>query len=734
MNKYLKYLLAALAGTATLCILLIVIASLLLNPNDYKPQIVQMVKEQKQRNLSLAGDIKLAFFPKLGLDLGQATLSEFRGDKEFASVESARLYLSWWPLLKQELVVDQVRIEGLRANLVRFKNGATNFDDLLKKEAEEDSKQLSFDIKSVLVEKSTLSYHDKMAGRQFSASEINLKTGRLANTIPTEAVAEFSLKSETPQIDAQIHLSTGLTFDLEAKHYGVKGLNLAITGEAAGISKLTAGLKGDLELDRTADTLLVENLSLAVAGKKGTDDIDCTLTVPRFQWLANKIASDAIALVAKIEPSEGGKSALNLTARIPSLAGDRQSFKASKLTVELNGKQPEGKYQGQLTSQLSGSLDDKQFALANLKGNLTASNKKMLAGALKLDINGSAQLDLKRESVALNLTSLLDESTIKLRAGAIPFSKPHLTLDLDIDRIDADRYLPKKSKKSEEQAEKPLDFNILKTLNAGGKVRIGSLKLYNLKTSNLRLDFKAGSGQLDVKPLAAELYGGTMNGSISLQAEGPRIIAQQTISGVNIGPLLQDGLDKDILEGRGSLNFDLRAAGGTVGEMKKSMQGKGNLNLRDGAVKGFNIAGKLREAKVMLGKLTGEKTQAADMQEKTDFSELTASFDIKQGVAHNKDLAAKSPLLRLSGNGDIDIGADMVNYLVRATVVASLEGQGGKELVSLKGLTVPVRIAGPMGATKVTLDFNALVGESVQQGIKTRVTDPLKEGIKGLFR
>ncbi|MBU2537781.1 MAG: AsmA family protein [Proteobacteria bacterium] len=734
MNKFFKYILASLAGAAILFVLLIVVASLVINPNDYKPQIIQLVKEKKQRTLTLEGDIKLAFFPKLGLDLGRASLSEFRGKKEFASVESARLFLSWWPLLRKKLVVDQVRIEGVNAHLVRFKDNTTNFDDLLKKEEEQDNKQISFDIESVAIEKCALSFRDEMAKRQFAVSDLSIKTGRLVNGKSSDAVADFTLKGDNPQINAQIHMTTGLAFDTEAKRYGVKGLNLEITGEAAGLSKLNASLKGDIELDKTADTLLTENLAGSMTGRKDTNDVNITLTAPRLQWVAGKMATDKIDLTAKMvkDTDDGGE--INLTASIPSLSGDRQSFKAGMLSVEFNTKGPGGAYKGKLSSPLSGNFNEKQFALSKLKGNLEARDTKTAQEDFKLDVDGSAQLDLMLENATVNLTSHLDESTIKLKGGITPFTKPHIALDLNIDTIDADRYLPPRKQKKSSQPEKPLDFSILKTLKANGSVRVGSLKMYNIRTSNVRLDFKAGGGQLDVRPLSAELYQGKMTGNLSLYADGPKIVAHQNISGVHIGPLLKDALNKDILEGKGSLNFNIQAEGATVGAMKKSLQGKGNLNLRDGAVKGFNITAKLREAKAMLGTLTGEKVQDVDMREKTDFSELTAGFDIKQGVAHNKDLAAKSPLLRVSGNGDIDIGEDKVDYRIRATVVASLEGQGGRELLALKGVTVPVRVVGPMAATKVSLDFNALVGGAIQQEIKTRVTDPLKEGLKGLFR
>lgn len=734
MNKYFKYTLSSLAGAAILFVLLIVVASLVINPNDYKPQIIQMVKEKKQRTLSLEGDIKLAFFPKLGLDLGRASLSEFRGKKEFASVESARLFLSWWPLLKKDLVVDQVRIQGVNANLVRFKDNTTNFDDLLKREEKQDDKQISFDIESVAIEKCALSFRDEMTKRQFAVSDLSIKTGRLVNGKSTDAVADFTLKGDNPQINAQIHMTTGLAFDTEAKRYGVKGLNLEITGDAAGFSKLNASLKGDIELDKTADTLLAENLAATMTGTKDTSDVNLTLTAPRLQWVAGKMATDKIDLTAKMAQKTNDGGEMDLIASIPSLSGDRQSFNASLLSVEVSAKGPGGAYKGKLSSPLSGNFNEKKFGLSKLKGNLEARNTKMAEEDFKLDLAGSAQLDLELKNATVNLTSHLDESTIKLKGGITPFTNPHIALDLDIDTIDVDRYLPPRKQKKSSQPEKPLDFSILKTLKANGSVRVGSLKMYNVKTSNLRLDFKAGGGQLDVRPLSANLYEGTMKGALSLHAEGPKITARQNISGVSIAPLLKDGLNKDILEGKGSLNFDIRAEGDTVGAMKKSLQGKASLNLRDGAVKGFNLPAKLREAKVVLGTLTGEKVQDADMREKTDFSELTASFDIKQGVAHNKDLSAKSPLLRVSGNGDIDIGEDKVDYRIRATVVASLEGQGGRELLALKGVTVPVRVVGPMAATKVSLDFNALVGGAIQQEIKTRVTDPLKEGLKGLFR
>ncbi len=143
MNKYLKYSLIGVGGLIVLLLIAVAVIAATFNPNDYKPLIVKLVKDKKQRTLNIEGDIKLAFWPKIGADLGKVSLSEHNGDKEFASIQSAKVFLAVIPLLSKQLVVDTVRIDGVHANITRFKDGTTNFDDLLSKE---ESPAIKFDI------------------------------------------------------------------------------------------------------------------------------------------------------------------------------------------------------------------------------------------------------------------------------------------------------------------------------------------------------------------------------------------------------------------------------------------------------------------------------------------------------------------------------------------------------------------------------------------------------------
>ena len=127
--------------------------------------------------------------------------------------------------------------------------------------------------------------------------------------------------------------------------------------------------------------------------------------------------------------------------------------------------------------------------------------------------------------------------------------------------------------------------------------------------------------------------------------------------------------------------------------MKRALNGTAKVALRDGAIKGMNIGEIVRKARSTLGgsQPAAEGETAAGNTQKTDFSELNASFAIKNGVAHNEDLEVKAPLFRLGGAGDINIVNSTLDYLAKASIVATSQGQGGKERDNLAGLTVPVQ-------------------------------------------
>ena len=747
MNNILKY---GLLGTGAVVGIAVAGAAYLaatFDPNDYKDQIIRAGKDSKQRALRLDGNITLSFFPNIGANVGKVSLSEFNSDKQFAAIDSARVSLALLPLFSGQAVVNEVMVSGLQATLIKRKDGTTNIDDLLgKDEKKTDDKQpVKFDIAAVSIEKTNLTYRDEGSGAQYAIKDVKLHTGRIANGVPGKIDLSANVQANQPKLDINTHLKTTLTFDLDKQQYRLEGLDLQAGGAVLDISNLKLQAGGDANADLVTQEFGAQKFSLSASGAKVKDVFEVTLDAPALNLTKDKFSGGKLTLNAKLNGAAGDiVAALSL----PGLEGNAQSFKSSALTLDLEVKQPEQTFKVKLSSPLSGNFQAKQFNLSNLVLALNASGDKLPNKSISSEMKGSVQVDAAKETMQANLAGGLLQSQVKAKVGVNGFTEPAIHFDVDVDQFDADLYLPKKSPNEPKsgspksgEAEQPLDLSALRKLKLDGSLRIGALKVANVKSTNVRLDVKARNGQMNVAPLSANLYQGSMKGSLSVNAQAtPSIAINQNLNGINIAALSKDAADFDTLEGKGNVGMNLTMQGNTVGAMKKALNGTMSLNLADGAIKGINIAKKLRDAQGMLGKGgASAQTQSANKEEKTDFSELKATFKVNNGVAHNDDLSLKSPLLRLTGNGDINIGNDSMNYVAKATLAKTLEGQGGKDAVG--GITVPVRISGPFADLKYTLDFGAMVGEAAKQKVeakkeevKTKLQEQLKGGLKGLFK
>jgi AsmA protein len=466
-------------------------------------------------------------------------------------------------------------------------------------------------------------------------------------------------------------------------------------------------------------------------------------------------------VVAKLTNPQGS-TGVNIT--LPGIEGTSKAFRSGAMTLDLDMKQGDLTLKSKLSSPVSGNLQAQQLSLPRLVASISASGPDLPGKNLSVELAGSVNIDAAKQNVQTNLTGKVGDSSIKARLGVAGFTPPGINFDIDIDQLDLDRYMPPlaaggKAGGAQKQAEQPFDLSGLKNLRANGTLRIGSLKASGVKASNVRLEIKANGGRVDVSPLAANLYQGSMSGALAINAAQatPTFAVKQNLSGISIGPLLKDLADQDMLEGRGNVTLDVTAQGNTVTALKKALNGSAAIKLADGALKGIDIAGTIRNAKAKLGALKGEQTQQSDAKQKTDFSELSATFNIKNGIARNNDLSMKSPLLRVGGEGDINIGEDTLSYLVKASIVGTSKGQGGRGVDDLKGITVPVRVSGPLTAPSYMLDFNALATEAVKQKAEEVIRgqlekrlgggaakegakeapksggDALKEGLKGLF-
>ncbi len=227
-----------------------------------------------------------------------------------------------------------------------------------------------------------------------------------------------------------------------------------------------------------------------------------------------------------------------------------------------------------------------------------------------------------------------------------------------------------------------------------------------------------------VAPLTARLYDGSLDAKLSAQAEGNRFGAEASLADVSVGPLLEATTGNRLVEGNGAVQLQLDTAGATVDALKRAVDGKASLALVNGAVRGIDLGEKIRQARELIGRGQSEEA-ASDATKKTDFSSMTISFDIDDGVASSKDLDLKSPLLRVEGEGRIDIAAGTIDYTARPSLVATSAGQGGRERDELHGVTIPVRVTGALASPGWKIDW----ASAARELLESKATDKLKESI-----
>jgi len=605
-----------------------------------KQEIAAAVEKRTGRTLRIEGDLSLAFWPNLAVQVGRTTLSEPGGAGEFARLESASVAVAMMPLLSGQVQVREVAIDGLAATVVKKRDGSLNIDDLRGAPADGTAKvdagetapgpAPKVDVAAIRIAKARLDWRDERTGKAFSLADLALESGPIRFADGVGRIASLGL---------------GAVFT-SAGHRLTARLTLS------GIASEAAALK-----------------------------------IERFALDADAKLADAHAVAKLASPV---------------------ALDTAKQTVAL--------------TQLAGQLD--------------FSHPRLPMKTLALPLSGAASADLAKRSAALRLDTKLDESTVKAKLDIGRFAPLALAFDLDIDRLDLDRYLPK---------EKPaggdgrIDLAALKGLNLSGTAKIGQLTVAKVKASDIRVRLEAKDGRVDIAPLSANLYDGRLEGSLSANAHGNRFAAKQNLGNVRIAPLLKDLADQDLLTGRASLALDIAAQGETVDALKKTLAGTARIALADGAIKGINLGQKLREVRGMLA--GGRNIDVAnDATQQTDFSELAASFRITDGVAKNDDLAAKSPLLRLAGAGDIDIGNGRLDYLLKTSIVATAQGQGGQELASLRGLTIPVRLTGPFEKPAWRIEFASLATEAAKakveekkEELQQKVEEKVKDRLRGLL-
>jgi AsmA protein len=629
------------------------------DPNKLKSEISTRVYNATGRHLTIKGKLSWSFFPWVGFKVGETDLSNASGfgDKPFLAINNADISVSVLPLLRGHIDVRNIDLNGVSINLMRNKQGATNWSDLVDKQSTPPTSNAQPPSATQPVPES----------QQHAHHDVNFSIANLT-------IVNSSLHWD----DAQHNKTFALT-------------NLYVDGQNVGTQKIfpiTVNFK--VNSNQLPKTL---NVSL-----NGTFNIDKNL---------NNFAINQID--AKINQFElqGDVSAKNVD--------DKMSFQGDVHIAPTN-------------------LND-IVNLFNVK--LPAMQNKNALSAVSTDLafNGTNQsLSVKPLKIGIDKTNLTGNLSVS------DFAKPKITFKLTANQLNLDNYMaPKSTATKADDADASNSSNptapatdtkinlpteFLRQLNAQGSVSISQLIVHNLHTSSVDLTLSANGGLIQIKPLTASLYEGslTANASLDVRGETPIYYFTSTLSKVQAEPLLSDFIGKDFISGTANFNSNLTTQGNSVQQLLSSLNGSSQFEFTNGTLKGVNVDYALAQAKAAINK-TAQPAKPATKD--TAFGQATATFNISNGVAQTNNLLVTNKALVGKGTGTADLNKQKLDIDFNVTTT---------QIPELKGYTIPLEFKGPLTSPNINLDTSNVLQQVLKNTTKSQVQKSISKNLGGLAK
>ncbi|MCU0954166.1 MAG: AsmA family protein [Hyphomicrobium sp.] len=644
----------------------------LLGPADLvRDQIVARVKQQTGRDLLIKGATKFSFYPSLGVSMSDVALSAPPGMEAppLVTIKTLTASVALKPLLNRRVEVEEVRLDEPVLTLQVDRNGRKSWEfasagvgDAPLRYAQATDPAVATDAPAI----------PPQTGAPAAPRIEKLSLGRLRitrgtalysdqRTGTTETVSGMDLTIAAPSFEGTATANGSLFFRDEALD-----LTSEITSPAeflkSSSGRIVAQVKGaplDLRYEGTARFIAGADLEGNLA-----------LSAPSVERLA--------AFVQK-KPRTGG-------------GADDPIAVTGKLSSSSN------------TWTLSGATG----AIGRTKGNgdvsvTTGGARPIVKANLKF-----AEIDL---NAILGDDPTSARSTAAPQPAPAPAAKPVAPVgprsieDLLKDNPAAPGTAVRGFTQRSGWSEQPYDFAGLMLVDADAGISVGRLFYKDIKIGQSIVTLALKGGVLKVDFTDIQLYGGRGKGLVAIDASDlaiPRLTANVAFDGVEGLPLLSDAAGLDWLSGKARIVAGVTGQGRNQAAVMNSLGGSADISYKDGAIIGINIPGLLRN--IGQGKLSGLSSSPT---EKTDFSEMTSSWAINNGVARNSDLKLVGPLIRVTGQGAVKLGERTLDYTMRTKIVADTRGQGGP--LDIGGLEVPIKISGPWEKPKFAPDVGGVL-------------------------
>ncbi|SCC92039.1 conserved hypothetical protein [Thiomonas sp. X19] len=770
-NKLIKSAVAALIAIGILVVGGVGLVLLAFDPNQYKAALISAVQERYHRTLQLPGTIELRLFPPFTLNTGPMRLSEPGSSALFAQASDMRLHLNLLALLQRQIVVDRIVLDAPHIVVQRNAQGQFNFDDLLPKADTAPSSAASpparptapvgMLVRKLSINGGDIALSDARTGVSGRFSGLSLELSGLGEP----ALSPMSLSARATFTKPLLDANFSLKGQLQAAPHNpllLQDFMLRSDGNILGIKKLLSNVSGSLSYTPAPAAsplaaaagkpeprpqpgrdggLQLQNVQIKAQGQNAKGEpLQFDASLPLFDWSGNSIQSGALQARALLGAAP---RTLHLELEAPACSGPAAKLAIPGLRFDL--QQGQGPQAPGLHASLQGALNldlpglQASFDAARLQGSWRADSPQ--AQALTFDLQGRLSYAQAGAEASFALAGQAGPAKVQLTGAS---QQGAITLQADADRLDLDALLgthatvasaqpvaSKPAPKAGTPAAAPIDLSALKGLQLDARLRLGSLRFKGMQWNALTAHVRDDGDTLSVDPFAMQGYGGTLGGTLQVDLNHAGYALMQTARHLQIQPIIQALSGYDLLLGTADAQLALTTRGASTTALLGALDGTAQFEVRNGAIKGFNLAQSLRQAGNLL-RLRQDSLGSTSGQERTDFSSLSVSFQLAQGVASSRDLNVQSPLLRVGGEGRVDLPARTLDYVLRPTLVGTPAGQDGPQAAALKGLTVPVRISGAFSRPQYAVLWSQAAGGAIESALKNRAEQELQKrlGVK----
>ena len=523
--RIVAYVAAGLIGLIVIGLVLVVV---FVDPNDYRDDIEKLVEEKTGRELTLSGDLKLSVFPWIALESGPASLGDAQGfgPEPFVSIRDARVGVRLLPLLSGKVEVGNVRLDGARIRLITDENGRNNWADLGESEGEETPAPTESGatevptVASLEISDAAVVMENRQEKSRREVRDFNLKTGRLASGEPFDFATDFVLDQDK-SLTAKVKVAATVTADLDRNVHRLAEPKIDVNVSGAGYP--AEGVPVEVRAKSLEADIAKELYSLD------------TLTV-KTTWKSDGLPAAGVPVAFSAKDCN-----VNLASQTLELAGLDADAAGAHITGSLTGAEILD------APKLKGSIKLDPLSLREWLPKLgVAAPQTTDPNVLKqLSFTGNVLLTKSSAEVG-DIVMKLDDSTMRGMLGVADFAAKALRFDLNVDRIDADRYLPpppeKPAAKDAKEPPTEIPVEMLRKLNARGQLSVGEAIFAGIKFTKLRLGVNAREGKARFYPSEASMYGGQYRGDIGIDSTGnvARVTLDEHVTGVNFAPLFKE--------------------------------------------------------------------------------------------------------------------------------------------------------------------------------------------------